>query len=139
LTFFPSWLPDTTDVEQQIYADGQMGLFWENNVLYICYLLGKPQKNLLPGSEICFRRPHSDKKKKLPDNMEIRFIEFSKLPETYCHLAGIEYHPDTVEPMLHTAQKIKEVVLSLPTNAAEISREIYHKVKNCPELSAKSH
>jgi hypothetical protein len=129
LTFFPSWLQDTGTEEQQVYADGQMGLFWENNVLYICYLLGKPQKDLLPGSEICFRRERSDKKKKLPDNMEIRFIEFSKLPELYCHFAGIEYQPETVAPMLHMAEKIKEVVLSLPTNAAEISRQIYQKTK----------
>jgi hypothetical protein len=69
------------------------------------------------------------KKKKLPINMEVRFIEFKKLQELYCQIAGIPYNQDAVRHILDTAENIKQVVLTLPPNASQISREIYKRVK----------
>ena len=54
-TFFPTWIPEEKEkAEPGIRIDerGQIGLFAENNVLYICYLMGVPPKDLLPGSKI---------------------------------------------------------------------------------------
>jgi hypothetical protein len=132
MTFFSNWLPDDslddeTDLEQS--HDGQLELFGEHNILYIAYLIGKPQKNLLPGSEISLGRVAAQKKKKLPCNMEVRFIEFHKLPALYCQLGGIKYDEKLVAPIMETAERIKEVVLTMPVDAGDVSRGIYRNVK----------
>ncbi|MCK4517241.1 hypothetical protein KAT92_00560 [Candidatus Babeliales bacterium] len=133
LTFFPEWISEDTLEEVpglRSDEDGQLNLFSINNILYICYLIGKPQKNYLPGSEIACGPVSFQKKKKIPHNMEIRFLEFHNLPELYCRVAGIEYDEALVAHFLDTAERIKQVVLSSPENAGEISREIYQAVKH---------
>ncbi len=133
MTFFSDWVPEDigkTEPGISKEQDGQLGLFCENNFLYISYLVGVPQKNLLPGSEISFGRVSILKKKKLPLNMEVKFLEFKDLPKLYSHIAGVSYKEDDIQPILETAEEIKQVVLTLPKNATERSREIYGKVKN---------
>lgn len=133
MTFFSAWLPDAAISEEpgvSVDKDGQMVLFGENNILYICYLVGKPQPNLLPGSEISVGRVSAEKKKKLPKNMEVKFLEFRDLPRLYSQLAGIEYDEEKVAPILKTAEKIKEIVLALPKDAGKISKELYQNLKN---------
>ena len=90
MTFFPGWLANSQSDDLQPSATGQIEFFWENNALYICYLVGKPQKDLPPGSEISLGRVALEKKKKLPHDMEVKFIEFKALPQRYSQLAGIE-------------------------------------------------
>jgi hypothetical protein len=69
------------------------------------------------------------KKKKLPHNMEVRFIEFQKLPKLYCRLGGVKYEEQSIEPIMAMAEKIKEVVMTMPKDAEEMSRGIYREVK----------
>lgn len=131
-TFFSDWLPKEaamTEPGYQIQPNGQIELSWENNLLYICYLIGGPQKDLLPCSEISFGRVDRKKKKKLPSNMEIRFVPFIRLPELYCQIAGIPYNHEIVEPILQMAEEIKQLVLHPPNNISQISKEIYRKIK----------
>jgi hypothetical protein len=98
LTFFPQWLSENA-IEPGYRPDGQMALFYENNILYICYLIGKPVGVLLPGTEISAikrefrgRTVHKKGKKRLPLDMEVRFIEFDRLPGLYSRLAGMPYN-----------------------------------------------
>lgn len=105
LTFFPEWTSEKVkQVEPSSRAgpDGQIYLFGENHLLYICYLLGTEATDLCPGDQIAswHHRPPSKEGpqpaensewKTLPGNMEVRFIPFEKLPNTYCYIAGIEY------------------------------------------------
>lgn len=132
MTFFSDWVPEDigkTELGISKEQDGQLGLFCENNFLYISYLVGVPQKNLLPGSEISFGRVSILKKKKIPPNMEVKFLEFKDLPELYSKIAGISYKEEDIQPILEIAEEIKKIVLTLPPNAQEISRKIYKKVK----------
>lgn len=66
--------------------------------------------------------------------MEVRFIAFPDLPTLYCQLSGVKYEPQLVEPIIAMADKIKEMVLEMPENAAGVSREIYREVKKPPYL-----
>ena len=129
MTFFPTWLTDTNAADRPPATPGQLEFFWENNVLYICYLVGKPQKDLPPGSEISLGRVAVEKKKKLPKDMEVKFIEFKHLPQLYSHLAGIECDEEKVAPILKTAEQIKEIVLALPKDAGKISKALYQSLK----------
>lgn len=132
MTFFPNWLSEAAlndELGLEYEKDGQLELFSEHNILYIAYLIGKPQKNLLPGSEISLGRVAVEKKKKLPSNMEVRFIEFRELPALYCLLGGVNYDEPMVAPIMALAERIKDVVLTMPEDAAEVSREIYREVK----------
>ncbi len=144
-TFFPEWLPkNAVNVElvQHVYDDGQLGLYFENNILYICYLIGWQTKNLMPGAEVLsLQNPEGSKKngrKKLPSDMEVRFIPFAKLPKLYCEIAGITYTPEIqkeMQALLDIADVIKKIVLTTPPEAALLSEEIYNIVKNPEDLS----
>ena len=138
-TFFPEWLPkDAVKVNQfqHIYKDGQLGLFFDNNILFICYLIGTAQKNLQPGDEITRvynnTRTKKCKKKRLPMDMEIRFVEFNKLPALYAEIAGIDYDKEKqqqIKPILQIAEIIKRIVLISPNDADKMGKEIYELVK----------
>jgi len=71
---------------------------------------------MLPGSEIAFGRVSALKKKRLPLNMEVKYLPFPNLPELYSRIAGISYNEEDIKPILETAEEIKQVVLSLPPN-----------------------
>jgi hypothetical protein len=129
MTFFPTWIADTQAIDRPASVVGQQEFFWENNVLYICYLVGKPQQDLSPGSEISLGRVAVEKKKKLPQDMEVKFIEFKQLPQLYSHLAGTECDEGKIAPILKIAERIKEIVLALPKNASKISKELYQSLK----------
>ena len=120
MTFFSDWVQEDADKTEGIHIEKDGGGFCVNNFLYICYLVGVPQKDLAPGSEISFGRVSILKKKKLPPNMQVNFLPFQNLPELYSQIAGNS----------EIAEEIKHVVLTLPKNATERSREIYGKVKN---------
>ena len=132
MTFFSDWLSEAAlndEIGLEYHADGQLELFGEHNILYIAYLIGKPQKHILPGTKISLGRVAAAKKKKLPRNMEVRFIEFQKLPALYCQLGGVDYVAALVAPILALAERIKDVVLTMPKDAAAVSRAIYREVK----------
>lgn len=129
MTFFSDWVPEDA-TESGIRTEKDSGSFCVNNFLYICYLVGVPQKDLIPGSEISFGRVSILKKKKLPANMEVKFLPFKELPKLYSKISGSSYKEADIQLILETAEEIKQVVLTLPPNASEIGREIYRKVKN---------
>lgn len=132
ITFFPVWMAEDIlgdEPGSPVDNEGQLKFFGVNNILYICYLIGKPQKNFLPGSEIACGRASFLKKKRIPLNMEIRFLEFRDLPALYSRIAGIENNGRDIAPIMGMAERIREVILGLSENAGETSREIYQAVK----------
>ena len=132
MSFFADWLSEAAlndELGLESHADGQLELFGKHNILYIAYLIGKPQKPIQPGTEISLGRVAVEKKKKLPHNMEVRFIEFRELPALYCQLGGVSYDEPLVAPIVALAERIKDVVVTMPKDAGEVSRAIYQEVK----------
>lgn len=115
-TFFEEWLPQRCTEKPLVHydKDGQSDLAIINNVLYISYLIGKPRSDILPSSTI--RGKNTSTKKKLPHNMEVRYIDFTKLPSLYCDLAGIKFESNKVDHLMRCAKEIKDIITSLPTN-----------------------
>ncbi len=124
-TFFNEWDSRTVNVEaeQFIYQDGQMGLFYENNILFICYLIGWKKDTLLPGREVSLLRDtksiKSKNKRKLPHNMEVRFVEFKNLPKLYTDIAGQEY-TDELNEMVRPIMEISEIIKKAVLNSVDI-------------------
>jgi hypothetical protein len=138
-TFFPQWLPNNAvNIEQQVLVDGQMSMFWENHVLYICYLLGDNVRDLAPGSII--GKKYGEKR--LLDNLEVRFIHFSNLPKLYCDIAGIDYTSEMaakMQPVLDLANYIGTVTQAAKSNTSEVAEKLYQLVKSgtpCEEILA---
>jgi hypothetical protein len=136
-TFFPQWLPNSAvNIEQHVLVDGQISMFCENHVLYICYLLGDNVRDLAPGSSI--GKKHGEKS--LLDNLEVRFIHFSRLPKLYCDIAGIDYTSEMavkMQPILDLANYIGAVTQAARSNTSEVAEKLYQLVKSgtpCEEI-----
>ncbi len=134
-TFFSEWDDRTVNVEteQFVYQDGQMGLFYENNILFICYLIGWKKATLLPGRDVAQlteTKPRKAKnKRKLPWNMEVRFVEFKDLPKLYTHIAGQEY-TDELREMVRPIIEISEIIKKAVLNSVDDAQEIYTIVRD---------
>jgi hypothetical protein len=112
LTFFTDWIGDIPDVET-ITTDneGQQSFFGNNNILYIAYLTGKPIKNIAAGGHIII---NSDRKRKrLPGDMEVRFINFMDIAKLYCQISDIAFDAWKVQDLLDEAQGIKEEITGI--------------------------
>ena len=140
-TFFPQWLPgELAEIDPicPIEESGQLNLFLEHDILYICYLLGDPVDNLPPGSKISsiLHKHHRGKRstvKHLPQNMEVRFLPFFQLSELYCKLAGIEYIASLqhkITPIMEIARIIKSLASGVATEIQDISKSVYRILKS---------
>ena len=128
ITFFDTWLPEEAVEKPFLHydEDGQANMALKNNVLYICYLLGKPKNDIVPLSIIASRKSS----KKIPRNMEVRYVNFLELPRFYCDLANIDYDEDKVKVINDWARTIKGYILNPPTNVHSVVKEIYGDIKN---------
>lgn len=129
ITFFSDWLMPEAIEKPFVHYDneGQTSMALKNNILYISYLVGKPKPDVFPSSTISGK--YSEKKRKIPDNMEIRYVDFFDLPFLYADLANIDYDLKKMKSILKIASDIKEIVLKLPENAKEMAEEIAAKIK----------
>lgn len=136
--FFEKWLPeDAVNVAlmQHEFDDGQLGLYFENHILYISYLIGTPIKNLFPNNKISETFSKNNyrmkNKKKLPKNMEVRFISFFELPKLYCEIGGLNYleYEANIKSSLTIAQFLKDLVLEAPDHTEEVSKKISRMIK----------
>ena len=134
-TFFENWLPAEATEKPFIHYDeeGQTSMVLQNNILYIAYLIGKPRSDVIPCSTI--RGKRSAKKKKLPENMEVRYIDFFELPQLYCELAGLSCDAQQVAWILEWAQFIKDTVVGLKEDASSISGAMKEVIKQGYALS----
>lgn len=135
ITFFPEWIDSPPSIKQ-VDRNGQLNLFQNNNVLYICHLDGPRYSNLFPGDEISTigakNQYKRKKKKKLPSNMEVRFLPFEELPSLYCKIAGYDFDSNLqrkIYPLLEIAGFLKKILITNPDQAEKISKEIYKYVK----------
>jgi hypothetical protein len=149
LTFFPTWLPEEA-LNLEPYGkspqDGQEEMFRENNILYICYLVGEKINDILPGSCITDAIKGKSRKwkmnkvtKKLPENMEVRFVPFSSLPEIYARIAGQEYTEELKKSVIYVL-KISDLLLELTQKVSPdtdfVAEYIYNSIKNFSNVSA---
>ncbi|WP_372371422.1 hypothetical protein [Candidatus Uabimicrobium sp. HlEnr_7] len=128
VTFFDDWLPEAATQKPFLHydEDGQANMALKNNVLYICYLLGKPKKDIIPLSVIASRKSS----KKIPRNMEVRYIDFLELSKFYCDLANIKYEAEKVKAINKWAKEIKNLIMKPPHNVRSLVKEMYQEIKS---------